>query len=83
MQCGHTLSKLHLCCYSFCVANLIGDGNLVVPRQLSLNTCNIEEAGDEKELEKLCCRVCELDLAENAIKEWTQVWVLFLCILAL
>ena len=48
-----------------------------MPQHLALNCCNITDAGEDAELKDLCSTVCELDLADNTILEWTQVVMIF------
>ncbi|XP_069682915.1 tubulin-specific chaperone cofactor E-like protein isoform X2 [Periplaneta americana] len=45
-----------------------------IPSLLVLNDCDIETAGDEQELEKKCQGVEELDLAQNKLARWTEVF---------
>ncbi|KAJ9601305.1 hypothetical protein L9F63_000527 [Diploptera punctata] len=45
-----------------------------IPSLLVLNDCDIETAGDDQELEKICQGVEELDLAQNKLARWTEVF---------
>jgi hypothetical protein len=45
----------------------------VIPSLLVLNDCDIESAGDEKELATKCRGVEELDLAQNKLTCWEEV----------
>ena len=44
-----------------------------LPSVLILSECDIEEAGNEEEVEKTCEGVRELDLSKNKIKKWKEV----------
>lgn len=45
-----------------------------VPDLLVLNDCDIDCAGEPDELRKKCCTVRELDLAQNNLKSWKEVF---------
>ncbi|XP_066979640.1 tubulin-specific chaperone cofactor E-like protein [Macrobrachium rosenbergii] len=58
-----------------CVAlTLKRSGRQRLPSVLILSECDIEEAGDEEEVEKKCEGVRELDLSRNKLKEWDEVF---------
>ena len=40
-----------------------------------LNDCNIDTAGDSEDLKQKCNSVKELDLAQNNLKDWNEVWI--------
>lgn len=48
--------------------------DIVVPALVILDNCNIQSAGDVKELESLCDHVTELDLTGNNITDWKEVF---------
>lgn len=39
-----------------------------------LNDCDIDCAGEEDDLRKKCCSVRELDLAQNKLRNWSEVF---------
>lgn len=43
-----------------------------MPSLLVLNDCDIDTAGSEN-LTPKCCDVTELDLAQNKLREWTEI----------
>ncbi|XP_046383123.1 tubulin-specific chaperone cofactor E-like protein [Ischnura elegans] len=45
-----------------------------IPSLLVLNDCDIESAGDEQALDEKCQQVEELDLAQNKLSEWSEVF---------
>lgn len=45
-----------------------------VPELLVLNDCNIDRAGDSEDLQKKCSTVRELDLAQNKLERWEEVF---------
>lgn len=45
-----------------------------VPDLLVLNDCDIDCAGEPDGLQKKCCTVKELDLAQNKLKSWKEVF---------
>uniref|UniRef100_U5EXJ5 Putative tubulin-specific chaperone e n=1 Tax=Corethrella appendiculata TaxID=1370023 RepID=U5EXJ5_9DIPT len=47
---------------------------LSVPELLVLNDCNIDKAGEPEDLKKKCCTVKELDLAQNKLENWNEVF---------
>lgn len=47
---------------------------LIVPELLILNDCNIDKAGKPEDLRKKCCTVKELDLAQNKLENWDEVF---------
>lgn len=47
-----------------------------VPELLVLNDCDIDCAGDSDDLRKKCCSVKELDLAQNKLKNWNEVFMI-------
>lgn len=47
---------------------------LSVPELLILNDCNIDKAGKPEDLRQKCCTVKELDLAQNKLEDWDEVF---------
>lgn len=47
-----------------------------VPELLVLNDCDIDKAGEPEDLRKNCCSVKELDLAQNKLQNWTEVFTI-------
>lgn len=47
---------------------------LSVPELLILNDCNIDKAGEPEDLRRKCCTVKELDLAQNKLENWEEVF---------
>lgn len=47
---------------------------LSVPELLILNDCNIDKAGKPEDLRQKCCTVKELDLAQNKLEDWEEVF---------
>ncbi|XP_058837083.1 tubulin-specific chaperone cofactor E-like protein isoform X2 [Topomyia yanbarensis] len=47
---------------------------LSVPELLILNDCNIDKAGEPEDLRRKCCTVKELDLAQNKLENWDEVF---------
>ncbi|XP_058466734.1 tubulin-specific chaperone cofactor E-like protein [Malaya genurostris] len=47
---------------------------LSVPELLILNDCNIDKAGEPDDLRRKCCTVRELDLAQNKLENWDEVF---------
>lgn len=45
-----------------------------IPSLLVLNDCDIDSAGDEQALDEKCQQVEELDLAQNKLSEWSEVF---------
>uniref|UniRef100_A0A6B2EK88 Putative tubulin-specific chaperone e n=1 Tax=Phlebotomus kandelakii TaxID=1109342 RepID=A0A6B2EK88_9DIPT len=45
-----------------------------VPELLVLNDCNIDKAGESEDLRKKCSSVKELDLAQNKLEKWSEVF---------
>ncbi|EDW71960.1 uncharacterized protein Dwil_GK10690 [Drosophila willistoni] len=45
-----------------------------VPALLVLNDCDIDSAGDFESIREKCQRVRELDLAQNKLKDWQEVF---------
>lgn len=43
---------------------------------LVLNDCNIDKAGESEDLKKKCSTVRELDLAQNNLQEWNEVFTI-------
>lgn len=41
-----------------------------------LNDCDIDRAGEEDDLRKKCCSVKELDLAQNKLQNWNEVFTI-------
>lgn len=41
-----------------------------------LNDCDIDKAGEPEDLEKKCCSVKELDLAQNKLQSWCEVFTI-------
>ncbi|CAL4121187.1 unnamed protein product [Meganyctiphanes norvegica] len=57
-----------------CVAlSLKRKGRMRLPSVMILSECDIEEAGDEEEVQKTCEGVRELDVSRNKFKEWPEV----------
>lgn len=50
--------------------------NFRVPQLLVLNDCDIDRAGEPEDLRKKCCTVKELDLAQNKLQNWTEVFTI-------
>lgn len=48
-------------------------GRLIIPRALTLNCCEIENAGSQRTIEELCHDVEELDLAQNQLNDLKEV----------
>uniref|UniRef100_A0A182J9Z7 Uncharacterized protein n=1 Tax=Anopheles atroparvus TaxID=41427 RepID=A0A182J9Z7_ANOAO len=46
------------------------------PQLLVLNDCNIDRAGEPEDLKKKCRIVKELDLAQNKLNNWNEVFVI-------
>lgn len=47
-----------------------------VPTLLVLNDCNIDSAGKEEDLKQKCQLVRELDLAQNKLENWNEVFTI-------
>lgn len=47
-----------------------------VPELLVLNDCDIDKAGEPEDLRKKCCSVKELDLAQNKLQNWNEVFAI-------
>lgn len=47
-----------------------------VPDLLVLNDCDIDCAGEPDDLRKKCCSVRELDLAQNKLQNWSEVFTI-------
>lgn len=47
-----------------------------VPELLVLNDCDIDCAGEPDDLRKKCCSVKELDLAQNKLQSWNEVFTI-------
>lgn len=45
-----------------------------VPELLVLNDCDIDKAGESEDLKKKCSSVKELDLAQNKLENWNEVF---------
>lgn len=57
-----------------CVAlSLKRKGRNRLPSVMILAECDIEEAGEEEEVQKTCEGVRELDLSKNKFKEWPEI----------
>lgn len=41
-----------------------------------LNDCDIDRAGEPEDLRKKCCTVKELDLAQNKLQNWNEVFTI-------
>ena len=50
-------------------------GELILPRQLALNSSHVTCSGDPEKLQSLCSDIAELDLADNELKDWVQVCI--------
>ncbi|XP_067679505.1 tubulin-specific chaperone cofactor E-like protein [Haliotis asinina] len=55
-------------------AKMSESGDLILPRNLHLTGCDVGMAGDCDELSRMCQGVCELDLMQNKIREWPEVF---------
>ncbi|XP_046552821.1 tubulin-specific chaperone cofactor E-like protein [Haliotis rubra] len=55
-------------------AKISESGDLILPRNLHLTDCDVGLAGDCDELSRMCQGVCELDLMQNKITQWTEVF---------
>ncbi|XP_046377407.2 tubulin-specific chaperone cofactor E-like protein [Haliotis rufescens] len=55
-------------------AKISESGDLILPRNLHLTDCDVGVAGDCDELRRMCQAVCELDLMQNKISQWTEVF---------
>ncbi|XP_013411903.1 tubulin-specific chaperone cofactor E-like protein isoform X1 [Lingula anatina] len=49
-------------------------GQLILPRQLAMNYHSITHAGNEEEIANLCDKVTELDIANNCISDWKEIF---------
>lgn len=47
-----------------------------VPELLILNDCDIDCAGEPDDLKRKCCSVKELDLAQNKLQNWKEVFTI-------
>ena len=47
-----------------------------VPELLVLNDCDIDKAGEPEDLQKKCSSVKELDLAQNKLQNWNEVFTI-------
>lgn len=47
-----------------------------VPELLVLNDCDIDQAGEPDDLAAKCCSVKELDLAQNKLQNWQEVFTI-------
>lgn len=47
-----------------------------MPELLVLNDCDIDEAGEPDDLAAKCCSVKELDLAQNKLQNWREVFTI-------
>lgn len=47
-----------------------------VPELLVLNDCDIDKAGEPEDLKQKCCSVKELDLAQNKLQNWCEVFTI-------
>jgi len=50
----------------------VDSGNLLLPRELTLDKCSISHAGDDDEIQ-LHVDVHALDLTGNSLREWHEV----------
>ena len=48
----------------------------MVPTRLAVDNCDIIVAGSGEDIQSLCSKVQELDLAKNRITDWLQVKLL-------
>ena len=51
----------------------VDSGKLVLPSQLALNYGNVTHAGQVSDIADVLQNVCELDLSENKIAQWSEV----------
>jgi len=51
----------------------LDSGKLILPSRLALNYGNVTHAGKMSEITDALQKVCELDLSNNNITEWTEV----------
>lgn len=47
-----------------------------MPQLLILNDCNIDSAGEEEDLKRKCQLVRELDLAQNKLENWNEIFTI-------
>lgn len=47
-----------------------------VPTLLVLNDCNIDSAGEEEQIKQKCKLVKELDLAQNKLENWNEIFTI-------
>ncbi|XP_055866633.1 tubulin-specific chaperone cofactor E-like protein [Biomphalaria glabrata] len=59
---------------------LTASGNIVLPKQVSMSGCEISVAGDPVLIQKMCQKVRELDLMENNISSWEEIFTIIECI---
>ncbi|XP_067936166.1 tubulin-specific chaperone cofactor E-like protein [Watersipora subatra] len=72
-----SLDSLH--CEIFITSKAPGktvSGNFRVPKSLMLDGRGITSAGDNLDISQLCSDVVELDLAQNNIQSWQEVWTI-------
>ncbi|KAF6019124.1 hypothetical protein EB796_022541 [Bugula neritina] len=72
-----TSSMKSMHCQIFLASNAPGktaSGNFRVPENLTLDMCQITSAGLRDDVARLCSGVRELDLAQNRIESWEEVW---------
>ncbi|CAL1536408.1 unnamed protein product [Lymnaea stagnalis] len=55
-------------------------GNIMLPKQVSMSGCEISVAGDPVLIQRMCQKVRELDLMENDIMNWDEVFTILECI---
>ncbi|ELU09514.1 hypothetical protein CAPTEDRAFT_44184, partial [Capitella teleta] len=54
-------------------------GEIILPKQLAVNGCHVSVAGDEQSLCNMCAGIMELDLTDNRLKNWSEVFNLLHC----
>ncbi|XP_012946788.1 tubulin-specific chaperone cofactor E-like protein [Aplysia californica] len=59
---------------------MTASGSIMLPRQVTMSGCEISVAGDPQLIQRMCQKVQELDLMENHIKKWEEVFAIVRCI---
>lgn len=52
---------------------LVGSEEYQAPSRLAVDNCCITQAGTEEQIQSLCCKVQELDIAKNRVTDWQEV----------
>lgn len=60
-------------------AQITDSGHLILPNRLHMNDCGITEAGHPREMTYMCQGVTELDLTQNSISSWEEVFQVIRC----